>query len=1115
MNLKSRKCISLSLGVLCLVALLLFAAPTYGQEEWGAITGTITDASAAPVPGATVIVTGHNTTLSRTVETSTVGQYTVSPLRPGSYDISVSKPGFKTMRQSEIDLPIQSTVRLDFVLQVGEVHQTIDVVAAAPMLESQTSSVGTLFNERVVGNLPLNGRNFVQLALLTPGTTEGQSGNVNCGSRADNRRSAGSLAAGGMWFNWNNYTLDGINNNEGNQNNLVVLPNIDAIQEFKVLTGVYPAEYGRNSGAQVVVITKAGTNQVHGSLYEFLRNSRLDARNFFDPNGPTPAYRQNQFGATLGGPVVIPKVYQGRDRTWFFGDFEGFRAVQALTVVNSVPPTSIKAALETGSDVAFDPAFFGTTPIKNPVTKLPFANNTIPYSMIDPVAAKLVRSYPDPTNSVTGANFVWNPGMISNREQFDARIDHKVSNSDTFFGRFSFGNAFIDYPAGLPTATVDSVTFNNVGDTKALYPGPQNANSRGLSLTETHMLSSNKVNVFRFGFSRWMLNAQSPNSKYGDVAARLGIPGVYEPGNPFTAGMSVFAFPGFSPVGDPGAIPLIFASNVFEWSDALSIVHGSHTIKVGGEFRKMQMNIGQIMQPRGAFTFTGGYTGNGLADFLLGHAPTVAKAWVDTLPGVRNFGLSFFAQDDWRATNKLTFNLGVRWEMYSPTTEPRDRLSNLDISTGSVLLAGKNASRTGGIYTDINNFGPRFGYAYQITPKLVSRGGFGVMYNLPLAMGFWFSQVYNVPNFYNATYQADSYATARTISEGFVAPSRPFPTSGAAITYFAREPHPGTLYVLEWTQELQYQINPNLLWKIGYLGNGGRRLYRAPNINMPLPAYGSLANVPMNDRRRWPNIGTVRYLENSASSSYNALLTSLEKRFSSGLNFLVAYTWAHGIDDTCPLNGSSNCLGAGGGNIWDFRTERSNSTDTDQQQRLSVSFQYELPFGRGKPFLSNVSGLRRHLVQGWSVGGITLISSGLPFGVITSATSVGNSVAPRPDVNPNLSACPAWRQTINNWFDPCMFVQPAAGVYGNVGRNTLFNPARNNWDVSIFKQFVFKEQTRLEFRAEFFNIANHPNFQGPPGNTVSGKPTSPLPTQGKITAAYPSRQIQFALKLYW
>jgi hypothetical protein len=1111
MKLKSRIRISLSLGVLCFVALLLFAAPTYGQEEWGAITGTITDASAAPVPGATVIVTGHNTTLSRTVDTNTVGLYTVSPLRPGSYDISVSKPGFKTIRQSEIALSIQSTIRLDFVLQIGEVRETIEVTAAAPMVESQTSSVGTLFNERAVGNLPLNGRNFVQLALLTPGTTEGQSGNVNGGARADNRRASGSLAAAGMQFNWNNYTLDGINNTEGNQNNVVVLPNIEAIQEFKVLTGIYPAEYGRNSGAQVVVITKAGTNQVHGSLYEFLRNSRLDARNFFDPNGPTPAYRQNQFGGTLGGPVVIPKVHQGKDKTWFFADFEGLRVVQALTVINSVPPTSIKAALESHSDVAFDPQFFGSTPIKNPLTGLPFPNNTIPYSMIDPVAAKLVRSYPNPTGGVTGANFLWNPGLVSNRAQFDARIDHKFSDRDTLFGRFSFGNAFIDYPYGLPTATVDSVTFANLGATSAVFPGPQDANSRGLSLTETHILSSNKVNVFRFGFSRWMLNDLTANSERGDVAARLGIPGVNEPGNLIYAGLPMFAIPGFSPLGDPIAIPLPYAANTFEWSDALSIVHGSHTIKVGGEFRKMQMNIGQVLYPRGYYIMTGAFTGNGLADFLFGRAQVIARSYYDTVPGVRNFGMSFFAQDDWRATNKLTFNLGLRWEVYSPNTDSHDRLTNFDITAGSPLFAGKNASKTGDVHMDTNNFGPRFGYAYQITPKLVSRGGFGVLYNLPLAVGFWYSGVYNVPNFYNLI-NVYSYASAPTFSQGFVPPSRPFPASGPGFSYFVRPSHPATTYVLEWTQELQYEIKPNLLWRIGYLGNGGRKIYRAVNLNMPLPAYGPLANVPLNDRRRWPALGNVNNLQNDAVSSYNALLTSLEKRFSNGLNFLVAYTWAHGIDDVCIISGSGNCVGAGG-NIWNFRYDRGNSTDTDQQHRLSVSYQYELPFGPGKPFLSNVSGLRRHLVQGWSVGGITLVSSGLPFGVVTTAPTVGNGVAPRPDVNPNLSGCPAWRQTINSWFDPCSFVQPAAGVYGNVGRNTLFNPARNNWDVSIFKQFVIKEQTRLEFRAECFNIANHANFQGPPGNTVSGNPTSPLPTQGKIYAAYPSRQIQFALKL--
>ena len=540
-----------------------------------------------------------------------------------------------------------------------------------------------------------------------------------------------------MQFNWNNYTLDGINNNEGNQNNVVVLPNIDAILEFKVLTGIVPAEYGRNSGAQVVVVTKQGSNQVHGTLYEFFRNSSMDAKNYFDPNGPTPAFRQNQFGATMGGPVVIPKVYNGKDKTWFFADAEAVRSVQALTVTNSVVPSSITDALNAKRDVPFDPVFFGSKAIINPLTGLQFPNNTIPYSLIDPVAAKLARGYPTPTNNAIGANYVANPKAANQRWQFDTRLDHRFSDKDTVFGRFSFGNAFINYPYGLPAATVDGVTFESVGATNGLFPGPQDANSRGLSLTETHVASSNVVNVARLGFSRWVLHALNANNSRGDVAARLGIAGVNVPGNLIYSGMPLYVIPGFSPLGDPIAIPLPYVSNVYELNDALSIVHGAHNLKLGGQFQKMQMNIGQVLYPRGYYISTGQYSGNGLADFLLGHVPTIARSYYGSVPGIRNYGMAFFVQDDWRVTNRLTFNLGLRYEAFSPETDSHNRLTNFDIQRGVPVFAGSTTSKTGGVRMDSNNFGPRVGYAYQINSKLVARGGAGVFYNLPLAVGFF------------------------------------------------------------------------------------------------------------------------------------------------------------------------------------------------------------------------------------------------------------------------------------------------------------------------------------------------------------------------------------------
>lgn len=1077
------------------------------QVDAGTITITVADSSGARVPKANIRVTKTDTALVREVQTDTTGECVVSPLSPGSYSVAVSAIGFRDYLQQNLELRVQATVHLDIKLEVGEARQVVEVTGAGPILEAQTSSVGLVMPTRSVDALPLNGRNFVQLTYLTPALNEGSEGNVNSGQRPDNRRNTGSISAVGARFNDNNFTFDGIDDNDNNQNNVVSLPNIDAIQEFKVLTGVYPAEYGRNYGAQVLVVSKNGTNSLHGDAMEFLRNSKLDAKNFFDRSGPIPPFKQNQFGATLGGPVR-------KDKVWFFTDYQSFRLRQSVTDITTVPPAGLTQALNANQNVLVDPAFFGFKPVTDPAAAgAPFPGNIIPASRIDPVSAKLARAYPLPTNTANGANFLYTPVQTQNMDQFDIRIDQKLSDAANLFGRFSLGQSSNDVPPLLPTATVDGVTFDNAG-ASSIYPGPGNGNDRSLSIGETQILSPTKVNALRLGFNRWLLHQYSVNTARGNVAQRLGMPGVNLPGDLQSAGVPFMTITGLAPLGDENVLPLILASNTYQINDTFSWVSHHHTIKFGGDFRRMDINLGQLSNPHGSYNFSGIFTGYGVADFLLGLSQTTGHTFAEGAPAMRRWGYAGFVQDDWRVSSRLTLNLGLRWETFTPLTEKHNRLANFDFGgTNTLLIAGVNASATAGLPTDTNNFGPRFGYAYQLHPKLVLRGGFGVFYNLSVPEGFSDRIINNPPLLYDVTITTTNYTQAVHPKDGFVDPAPPYPTVAPNITYRNQPLDLATPYVLEYSTELQYQITQNMVLKVGYIGNVGRKVPVRLNLNQPYAAFGALAGLPVAQLRPLPQYGDIFSDQYVGKSSFNGLESSLEKRYSNGLDFMFAYTWAHSIDFACAPTSTASC-GALVENSHNLEGNKGNS-DSDMRHRFTAAWRYELPFGPGKKLFRGAGGISKRLAEGWSVGGMTFLQTGVPFEVVMATPNTGNGVAGRPDVNPNLAGCPAWHQTVHSWFNPCLFVTPPPGVWGDAGRQILRNPGRQNWDLSVFKDFLFHEERRLQFRSEFFNVWNHPNFQGPPGSAVSGNPASPLPAQGVITSAFASREIQFALKFYW
>lgn len=717
--------------------------------------------------------------------------------------------------------------------------------------------------------------------------------------------------------------------------------------------------------------------------------------------------------------------------------------------------------------------------------------------------AKILQSYPDPTSAARGSNFVYNPNSLADRDQFSVRLDHKLSEKGTLFGRFSFGNALNDFPGALPPATVGAVTFANIGG--APFPGPATGNDRSASITETQVLSPTQVNVLRFGFSRWVLNLLALNTNRGPIAQQLGLPGV-NIGNKQTDGLPQFGITGFSTLGDEIAVPLLLGSNTYQINDAFSSIHGRHTWKFGVDFRRMDTNLGQILFPRGSYSFSGTFTGNALGDALLGLSTSTSRTWAGGIPALRRYGYAGFAQDTWRVSQRLTLELGLRWETFTAYTEKHNRLANFSFATNSLIVAS-NSDRTAGVSTDLNNFAPRFGYAYQINKRLVLRGGFGIYYNLSDPTGAFNRIANNPPLLLQTTQTVSDYRLAVPPSVGFVVPQQPFPTTGANFAYQSQPLDQATPYVMEYSTGFEYQLTGNMVLKATYLGNVGRKIPISLNANQALPAFGALASVPLAQRRPLPLLSDITFNENVGKMSFNALETSLEKRFSRGLSFLAAYTWAHTIDLACSYGGTPSCATAPP-NSYNLNSQRGNS-EVDQRHRFTGTWVYELPFGH------RASGLSKQVIGGWSVGGIVTMATGLPFDVRMSRSTTNNGANPRPDLNPNLSGCPAWTQSVTSWFNPCLFLTPAPGVYGNFGRLVLTNPGRNEWDLSAFKKFPIGEAMSLEFRSEFFNAWNHPNFEGPPNSSVSGDPLNPLAGQGALTAAFPARQIQFALKLYW
>jgi hypothetical protein len=1052
-----------------LIALVLLAVPrAYAQTA--SLTGTVTDSIGAVLPGATITITQVQTNFSRTFTTDERGDYRVSLLPPGRYRIEAALPGFKTAIKENIVLSVDDLLRVDFTLPVGEVTEKLLVETTTPIVQSETSSVGTVIDNRKVVELPLNGRQFESLAQLVPGTVSAAPGS--------SLSFRGGFNAAGARETANDNLLNGIDNNDPAINSFSLRPIVDAIEEFKVLVNSYSAEFGRGGGAQVIVNTKSGGNDLHGGVWEFLRNDRLDARDFFNTaaSGPKPPFHRNQFGATMGGPVV-------RDKTFFFAAYEGTRRRQLFTSLQAVPPLAFRKGDFSGAGA----------PVRDPQRGVAFANNFIPANRIDPIAQKILDrgSFPlaTPGLSVPNNLSVFNP-FPENINQYSGRIDHRVKAANTFFGRYSFGQDSMGTPCAGPGQTSCIPGFGHNDVTRA----------HSLSLVDTHIFSPRLVLETRAGFNRQLQSRIALTSGKEDISSELGIPASPDPKN---FGHPMIAITGYGTIGDRGYQDR--AGTTGEIAATLNYAPTAHSVRLGVDLRRINFNAGSNV--RETLNFSGIWTGNAFADYLLGLPSRTTRDPSDTFRYHIVDSYNWFLQDDWVLSSRLTLNMGMRYEYNAPDIEKQNRMAQINVQTFKYEIAGLNGASRALYNPDRNNWGPRLGFAFRPSGSgnTVLRGGYGIFYDLAIVGNNLFPARTGPPFQHSQTFDSGSSPTDLTLSNPF-APARLESTQIFDVPSI--EPNFRSAYIQHWNLGYQRQLPLNTLLEVSYLGNKGTHLVRTVDINQAFPVPG-LIQPDVQSRRPLPAYGSVPVLQSSGNSNYHGLMARLQKRFGAGVSFLGSYTYGHAIDDSSGGNVAQDAR--------DLKADRG-SSDFDARQRLVVSYVYELPFGAGRAFGRNWGTALNSFLGGWELSGISTFQSGRPVFVQLSPSDQNSNTGSTRD-RPNLAYIVDFsvvRTRVNPVFqnrtdktvylNPAAFAIPARGTFGNVPRNYFDGPGSNDWDLMLAKN-IRKERITLQFRAEFFNAFNHPSLNQP--NRFLDAPSF-----GTITSTLlDNRQIQFGLKI--
>jgi hypothetical protein len=1086
-------------SALFLSGLLMSPCTALAQQETATITGSVRDASGARVSKATVTITNVETNVSTKTETDERGFYVVPSLRPGEYSIAAETAGFPKTVRTGVRLQVAQVALIDVTLQTGQVTETVEVVGASPLLDTQTSSRGSVIDQKKIVDLPLNGRDYNQLALLSPGVLPGT-------PRLASVNFKGVLNVNGNRTFNNVFLLDGVDNisysnSFRGENVQLVQPSIEALQEFKIQTNAYSAEFGRSSGAVVNATIKSGTNSVRGSVYNFLRNDALDANNFFSNalEAPKPKRERNQFGVATGGPVV-------RNKTFWFGDYEGLRDLEGIPRTRQVPTAAEKAGLF--SSAVVDPFAAG---------RPEFGRNgqgqwVMPRERWDPVGAAIVALIPDP--NVPGSTiYASTPVTDTRQDQFDARIDHVFTSNVTFFGRYSFVDTLTFRPAPLPGLAEGS--FNDAF-------GANDNRSQGLALGLTWIVSPNLVGDVRFGYARGDYYTSPPNSGV-DGPAEIGLRNV--PSDPaIMGGVPKVNITGFDAVGRHTSTPQFQTPRSYNPRATFSWNRGAHLLKFGAEFLHVQTRINDLNATIGRMNFEGRFTNRGVGDLLLGLPSQLALTSYTVMDQGQDMQF-YFVQDDFRVTPKLTANIGLRYEYATPPRERDNTFANFDPETGTMIFASDGSTfERALIHPDRNNFAPRLGFAYNPTSRWVVRGGYGVFFTHTVRQGreglLGFNPPYLVDNLLQtgvtgaaAVASAAPFRLVDGYPSGLLDPNSLSPTVGRR----AQDANQRTPYIQQYNIGVQYELMPDVVLDVAYVGNKGTKLNGFRNLNQRAvitnPDGSQSAGA-----RPYPAFGDIQWMENRVSSTYNSLQMRLEKRFTRGLSAMLSYTLGEaltGAPDHISTSGGGAGIDTGvfrepqdGNNL---RAERG-PAEFDVRHRFVASYIWELPFGRGRAIGNDWNTAMDLVFGGWQLTGIHVLQSGLALTATLGGSTVLNLGGER-RARPNLVGdpeLPESERTVARWFNTDAFAafSPSPQAFGNAGVGIMRGPGLANFDFTLAKNFPLGDRRTIQFRTEFFNAFNHANF-GPPN---IARESSGF---GQILSAATARVIQFGLKFYF
>jgi hypothetical protein len=1096
---------------------LALAGVLHAQTDTGTLAGDISDPTGAAVAGAAVRLDNQSTKASRRTLSDAKGHYQFPLLAPGAYEITVEAPGFKKVVNSGVRVQVAGEAILPVRLDLGATSESVQVEASASMVNTESVAQGTVISQEKIVSLPLNGRQFIQLALLVPGANSGgrqvQQNNIRLNQ-------VGGISSSGGRTNNNAFLLDGATNIDPDYNAISYVPILDTIEEFQVQTAQFSAQYGRASGSQINVVTKQGGNAWHGDGWEFLRNQELDSRPFNSVTSSLARNQRNQFGGTVGGRIL-------KDKLFVFGGYEGLRLRTAgATPTTTAVPTALERTGDFSKSAAsvFDPNTTAPNPSGSGMIRTQFPGNIIPQSRVNPLTAAAMAAMPLP--NVGASNYV-NSGEVQqqNSDNYSIRLDYLLTPKVSLFGRYSISNESDFIPDVVPKR-------DQLSDVR-----PQN-----VAAGSTQALSATRVNEVRLGYNRLRFLNGLPEPSFDVNGASQNLPRFLPAGFATMGGAGAYT-------GTQGGGTVVSRDNTYQAYDNFSWQKGRHSWKFGAEILRIEYNRFETPNPLGTFNFTTGYTtrtaandntGSALASMLLGLSTQASRTIGPKELYGRQWATGYYAQDDIRLRPNLTVNLGIRYELAPPMSDARNGLSSIDFSKvpspqyifangplatykPTLFTCGQGGYPAGCAYTDYNNFSPRLGVAWTPFPKTVIRAGGGIyyattdnngLYQLAITLPKNISQSLTASNF------IPTIANFNPFSGAVVGPS--------AVTQPSLDLRQRTSYSPQWSLSIQRELGRNMMAEIGYLGTMGVKLQQnvQPNNSQPGSAavdprrpYGGLVFGPgvifppyITVQGDSVPVQQVNIYQMSAQSNYHAFFVRFEKRFSNGMSLLSSYTFSKAITNAPQYRNAGGANGSENSppqDSYNLRAERGLAS-FDARQRWVNSFVYEIPFGKGRPLFN--SGMSAAILGGWQLSGILTAQAGFPFTLNLAGDTAGigggtGGILIRPNPVPGQNyKLPGDRKSTAEWFNIAAFVAPPAFQFGAVGRNTVIGPGLVNLDAAIARSFRLAERVQLQLRSEFFNVANHPNFN------LVGRLIN-QPNFGAVLSQFDPREIQFAAKI--